>query len=487
MTSERSSPAETVLIVSNDVVDVQMAGPGIRCWEIAQVLAAEFDVILAAPGPTSLQHPRIRVDTYSHAAPQALRQLAKEANIIIADAWGLDHLLPLPDNVYVVADLYDPFVLENLELFRRDVPERRDQKTRQHLRLLEATLRRADFFICASERQRDFWLGALMLAGRVTPATYDTDRTLENLIDVVPFGLPESPPQPTGPFLRGRHPSIGENDRIIVWGGGIWEWLDPLTLIRAMERVIGTYPQTKLVFPGTKHPNPGMPAMRMREEAIHLAETLDLRDSHVFFGDWVPYDERANYLCEADIGVSLHHAHVETRMAFRTRFLDYVWARLPMVVSQGDATADLVERWGLGIVVPCEDVTAVADALIELLAMPALDAHYQSSFDDAGRKLRWNRVAQPLVSYCRTPYRAADADRSTVEKTPRADVIAALQAARADATAWRMQVDAYERGRFIRLMQWVRSWQGKLQQHIPITSVQKFLLDASARVRRLTK
>ena len=62
----------------------------------------------------------------------------------------------------------------------------------------------------------------------------------------------------------------------------------------------------------------------------------------MIFNDWVPYDERALYLMEADLGVSTHHAHLETRYAFRTRMLDYLWARLPIVCTEGDHFGDLV-------------------------------------------------------------------------------------------------------------------------------------------------
>ncbi|MDQ7029881.1 MAG: hypothetical protein Q9O62_08955 [Ardenticatenia bacterium] len=51
-----------------------------------------------------------------------------------------------------------------------------------------------DFFICASERQRDWWLGLLEASGRINPYTFGEDPSLRRLIDVVPFGLPEGPP-----------------------------------------------------------------------------------------------------------------------------------------------------------------------------------------------------------------------------------------------------------------------------------------------------
>ena len=37
--------------------------------------------------------------------------------------------------------------------------------------------------------------------------------------------------------MKGAYPGIDKNDRVILWGGGIWEWFDPLTLIRAVHRI----------------------------------------------------------------------------------------------------------------------------------------------------------------------------------------------------------------------------------------------------------
>ena len=54
---------------------------------------------------------------------------------------------------------------------------------------------------------------------------------LHQRIAVVPHGIdPASPPaRPTS--LRTQE--IGADDRVAVWGGGMWSWLDPLTAIRA--------------------------------------------------------------------------------------------------------------------------------------------------------------------------------------------------------------------------------------------------------------
>src|SRR5204863_1726396 len=109
-------------------------------------------------------------------------------------------------------------------------------------------VRRADWFLCASERQRDFWLGALAALGRVNPATYGVDPTLRSLIDVVPFGIADEPPVRSGPGCRGVVPGIGPDDRLVLWGGGIWNWFDPLTLLHAVAGLRGDVPNVRLVF-----------------------------------------------------------------------------------------------------------------------------------------------------------------------------------------------------------------------------------------------
>ena len=86
-----------------------------------------------------------------------------------------------------------------------------------------------------------------------------------------------------------------------------------------------------------------------RTLADFLRHDLGLTGTHVFFLEgWTPYAERTNYLMEADIGVSLHPQTLETRFAYRMRVLDYLWAGIVPVVSDGDTMADLVRTYDAG-------------------------------------------------------------------------------------------------------------------------------------------
>jgi glycosyltransferase involved in cell wall biosynthesis len=133
--------------------------------------------------------------------------------------------------------------------------------------------------------------------------------------------------------------------------------------------------------------------MGMTSRAVELAESLGVRDTHVFFNyGWTPYAERAGYLLEADLGISGHFDSVETRFAFRTRLLDYFWARLPIVTTSGDVLGDLVEEQGLGRTVDDGDIGAWVEAIEDTLAADIPP----NAFEQVHSRYAWPAVVEPL-------------------------------------------------------------------------------------------
>jgi len=152
-----------------------------------------------------------------------------------------------------------------------------------------------------------------------------------------------------------------------------------------------------------------VPEMRMAVETRRLSDQLGLTDTHVFFNEgWVAYDDRQNFLLEADIGVSTHLDHVETEFSFRTRILDYLWASLPVVATGGDSFGDVIDAHGVGLTVPPGDVDALEDALFRLLDDADLAAGCRAASAKLAEEYRWSRVLEPLIEFCRAPRRAPD-------------------------------------------------------------------------------
>jgi glycosyltransferase involved in cell wall biosynthesis len=383
-----------VLVLCEDVIGTTMAGPGIRWWEISSQLARAHQVTLATPYEVDVEPANFSVVRSPRRPPPSYFERY--------DAVFTLRVLPQLAEAKrrygfrLIVDLYDPVILENLELHSErpiDAQKLNVERLRRDLRL---ALETGDHFVCASEVQRDMWIGSLMTTGRLTPSVYASDPSLRELIDVVPFGVSSEPCARTGPGLRDRF-GIDEGDFVLLWGGGIWNWLDPLTLIESVAEVASTHPDTRLVFMGLARPTAGVPVMSMIARAKRLADDLELTDRHVFFNqEWLPYEQRCNFLLDADVGVSTHSDHVETHFAFRTRNLDYFWAGLPVVASRGDVFADLLETSGAGIAVPANDRVALSDAIVSLRD-PDLRARMSEASRSLGERYSWDRTVQPLM------------------------------------------------------------------------------------------
>jgi glycosyltransferase involved in cell wall biosynthesis len=353
-----------ILILSSNVVGLSMAGPAIRCWEISKALACHHQVVLVAPNIPDKEGEGF---TFISKSDASYEMHFKTADILLVQFVTISLALAAKKcGIKIIIDAYDPLPLESLELFKQSPLSFRYEHQFSSVSQLNFSFQMADGIICASEKQRDLWIGYLLSQKIITPILYDQDTSLRHFIDVVPFGLSRTPPQKTGMGIREQY-GWKSTDKILIWGGGIWNWFDPLSLIRAMH-LLKERKDIKLLFMGIKNPDPSVPDMIVCHQTIELAKELGLINHTVFFNyGWTPYEDRQNTLLEATIGVSTHLDHIETRYAFRTRILDYIWAKLPILATKGDSFAELIEQNQLGYVVPYQNPESLAAAILSLI------------------------------------------------------------------------------------------------------------------------
>jgi GT2 family glycosyltransferase/glycosyltransferase involved in cell wall biosynthesis len=392
----KSQERPTLLIVSHDVVNENMGGPGSRYLQIAKALHEEIRITLAIPSETHLEVDGINIVEYSETNPASLEVLVENHDIALISGY-MPVKYPFLWNTCtrLVVDLYDPFFLENIYYYL-DQPVQ-DQLKMNNLAIETANrlMRMGDFFLCGTERQRDFWMGMLAANGRVNPLTFTDDPGLHSLIDILGVGFPRNRPE-SHTVVRGV--MVPENAKIVVWGGGIWNWLDPLSLISAWPEVLKKHPDARLVFLGTRYPNPVVPLHKMARETIELAAKIGEKDRTVFFIEWLSYLDHQALLRESDIGVTFQPAHIEAHFSIRTRVIDYFWSNLPALVSEGDVTAEWIRQYGVGRVVPVSDPDAIALALNDMLDIPK--QAYAQAFEAIQERFAWDNIILPLRDYC---------------------------------------------------------------------------------------
>ncbi len=408
-----------VLFISADPVGASMAGVGIRYFELARVLAVHADVTIAHTGAGDETLEGIPTVAYRPHAPRRLRGPLARADVVIAQPqWPLINRWLRRAHARIVFDIYDPETFETLELMASERPLIRRGYADLTLDRLHDALRTGHHFMCASEKQRDLWLGAMLGQRLIDPRSYDLDPTLRSVIDTVPFGLPDRAPSPppAGAGPRGRLDGVHDDSELVLWNGGLWNWLDPVTAVRAAALLAERRPRLRLVFMGAARQS----AAATATDAAHAAaRELGVHGSVVHFNEtWVPYHERAAWLMQADCAISTHAEHLETRFAFRTRLLDCFWAGLPVVCTGGDDLADRVARDDLGAIAPPGDVGAVASALEQVLDRGR--GSYADALARVALDYRWPRVARALVAWAalRTPPTRLGETRGATRATP---------------------------------------------------------------------
>jgi glycosyltransferase involved in cell wall biosynthesis len=392
-----------VLFICPDAVGERMSGLGIRYVELARALAPHAEVTVASGSPDATAVHDVATARYDVHAPQALRPLIAHADVVVAPPqWPLVARWLRRCDARVVHDVYTPEALETAQLFAGRPPALRRLMVDATLDRLHDALSSAHHLICASEKQRDLWIGALLATRRIDPRRCDRDPGLRETIDTVPFGTPAQPPRRSGgPGIRGALAQIAAGDEIVLWNGGIWRWLDAPTAVRAVALLAERRPGVRLVFMGAAAAAQAA-SRRAAEEAEAVAHELGALDRTVLFHrDWAPYAERADWLLDADCALSTHADSLESRYAFRTRLLDCFWAGLPIVATAGDDLAARVAADGLGEVCAPGDVAGAA-AAIERVLDRGRDA-YALGLAGASAAHAWPVAAQALARWIATP------------------------------------------------------------------------------------
>jgi glycosyltransferase involved in cell wall biosynthesis len=373
-------PGCRVLILVPGRLGEKLSGPEIRAVRLGQALAAEHRVTLMAPGAPRDEHDGLAVVPFSR---RRLLREARRHDVLMAStvppfALALKRSL----RIIAISDQYDPV---ELELGTLGKGAERARATARAARRLQ--LRSADLVLCAGRRQGELLEAEIETFG-------DAKRPpLRN----VPFGIDGELPLGEGHPLREHFAQIGADDKVVLWWGSLWRWLDAETAIRAVASLGDSRPDVKLIFTAGRPPNGDAERHSVLAEAKGLAAELGVLDRSVLFlEEWVPFAQRGDFLRDADLGLTLHRDTEEASLAARARYMDYLSAGLPCVLGRGDETAERFEQSGFARLVEAGSPAATATAIVEALDEPARTEAAAAGHGLAD-EFRWQRLAVPLL------------------------------------------------------------------------------------------
>ena len=235
-------------------------------------------------------------------------------------------------------------------------------------------LRKADYFTCAGEKQRLYFLAWLLASG--------IDVT-QPCIASIPVCLSPDLPAPL--------PAPGEVT--FVYGGIYLPWQDPSLSLTVTADVLFSADRGTLRLFGGKHPS--IP-IEVPPTFAALEKTLR-GNPRVCFEGVHPRDELVEAYRRATAAVDLMAYNYERELAFTTRTVEYMWCGLPVIYNDYAELSSLIREYNAGWVLDPADRDGVAQVIRDILDTPEA-AHVRGR--NAQRLVRehltWDRAGRAV-------------------------------------------------------------------------------------------
>lgn len=382
-----------VVITAPDITAKGYSGMGLRALGIAEELGEKHDVQLLVAGiprdPPA--HATIMLTSQDHDAA-----LGGADVVITSNALRFRQLFKL--KAALVSDLYDPSYFEWLSLDDSRRIHRRTWVHRQ-VRALQQAVAVSDTLMCANDRQRDLYLGMHLASASARYLAHESESSFDEKLIVVPNGIPslaEGALSTNRELARGRL-GLDRTDVVLLWGGGIWDWTDPFTVLEAVIEAHRTDQRIRLVFLGVQRSSSPDPHQRHATALLERCHALGIVGSVVRLNEsWISPHERIDYVAAADAGILGQYENLETHFSFRTRFIDCLWANIPVLSMSGDSLSDEAAAEGWGLVSPPGSVPAMRDNILRFARDEDLRDSMREQVTIVRKRYSWRQCCEPL-------------------------------------------------------------------------------------------
>jgi glycosyltransferase involved in cell wall biosynthesis len=370
-----------IVIVSGDILPLAgcpSTGAGLRAWSLGRGLESKgHDVSYLMPMVirrkihiTEVPQNIHFFDATSKAMTKSIESL--DPDVIVFQHWPLVPLLQETSS-YVVIDFHGPHILERVMQGLGDLKYHVLQK-------LDA-IQRADFFTCAGNYQRRYFMAWLVLAGAETE---------EDVIRSIPVSM--SPNLPEHKFAE---------EVTFVYGGVLLPWQDPSIALRAVKTALERCGYGRLKIFAGKHP------VHSISHGIFDDLLRDLSHStRVEIHPFMSHSEVVSEYVRAHVAVDAMKRNWERELAFTTRTVEYLWCGLPVIYNDYSELSEYIADHSAGWALDSCDGQKICDLAETVVHSPEVLEEYSRNAQELVRKFfTWDKTIQPLHDFCSKPKR----------------------------------------------------------------------------------
>jgi glycosyltransferase involved in cell wall biosynthesis len=157
-------------------------------------------------------------------------------------------------------------------------------------------------------------------------------------------------------------------------------------MVQALALLKDDFPDLRFQIVGRFYKNTGF---------FELAEELKVTDRIDFVG-WKSSRELAGYLAKADIGISLG-LHLE--LTIPTKIYQYLFAGLPMIVTDRKTMSDFVRNHDIGLVTETDNIEHLAQHIAELIENKSLRKNFRENTKKLHDIYQWDQTVKDMLNH----------------------------------------------------------------------------------------
>lgn len=358
------------------------SGDGIRAWQVYQGLKTQgFEVHLSILKGTYNKFRRFVPDEFGNIAFYSTKEGQNDIiqkvqpDILLFTHWPT--ILIEDIDIPVIIDFHGPHVLERYFQGYRTP----DENIREKL----YKIRMGDFFTCAGEYQKYYFIAWLLSAGVISIIN-------RKIVSNIPISLsPDLPPIDYDKKL--------EDTIKFVYGGMFLPWQDPFNAFKVMSEVLNKKDGCVFEIFGGKHPTHQIDAKEFDEYVKKTKTTPNVK-----FRGLIPRYELLEEYKKAHVALDLMNWNLERELAFTTRTVEYLWAGLPVIYNNYAELSEYIKRYKAGWCVDPENPEEIREVIEQILDDPEQLVEYSMN----ARKLvkdnfTWDKTIKPLADFCKNP------------------------------------------------------------------------------------